>query len=95
MNQFNINQYILPMLALPHFLENRAEIELLVADFDLTTDPVTHTAPHSLDKEEIIAEIRKERQEALLNLYHSTRFKRASQLKEVCAIDIANTGSLF
>lgn len=84
------------MLALPYFLENLAEIELLVAELDLTTEPVARTAPIlSLDREEVMTEIRKERQEALLNLYHSTRFKRANQLKEVCAIDIANTGSLF
>lgn len=83
------------MLALPYFLENLAEIELLVAELDLTTEPVTRTAPLSLDREEVMTEIRKERQEALLNLYHSTRFKRANQLKEVCALDIANIGSLF
>lgn len=83
------------MTALPCFLANRSEIELLIAELDLTTECIVRPAPFSLDRDEIIAEIQKERQQTLLQLYHSTRFKRPSALKDICAIDIAEVGSLF
>lgn len=83
------------MTALPYFLSNRSEIELLVAELELTTEPVVRPAPFSLDREDIVAEIRKERQQNLLNLYHSTRSKRPNSLKDICALDIAEVGSLF
>lgn len=86
------------MQALPNFVANRAEIELLIVELDLTTEPVTRSAPIlTLDRDEIIAEIQKERQQQLLQMYHkySTRSRRPTSLKDFCALDSACTGSLF
>lgn len=83
------------MFALPHYLANRSEIELLVAEFDLTTERVTRPAPFSLDRDAIIAEIRKERQQNLLQTYHKYSRRSPGHLKDICALDIAEVGSLF